>query len=149
MTVRTQRNEGLNVHHRVQKFADNVAGCEMGVEEMKCRRGRLRLPYIAAVELTTVEGRVIRGNLRDIGLESMFAKVEKRSGGDLQPGDDVNVCLQVTQGQSRLTIGTPGKVVRFDEQGCALIFKEKLKWWPLFSLFPMNEQFLFDVVANA
>lgn len=118
-------------------------------EEVKCRRGRLRLPYIAAVELTTVEGRVIRGNLRDIGLESMFAKVEKRSGCDLHPGDDVDVCLQVTQGRSRLTIGTPGKVIRFDEQGCALIFKEKLKWWPLFSLFPMNEQFLFDVVANA
>lgn len=121
----------------------------MDVTEEKCRRGRLRLSYIAAVELTTAKGRVIRGNLRDIGIEGMFAKIDRRSRVELRIGEDVTVSLKVTQGKSRLTIGMPARIVRADEQGYALVFPERFKWWPLFSLFPVNEQFLFDVVANA
>jgi len=115
----------------------------------KCRRERLRLHYLAAVELTTAHGKVVRGNLRDIGIESMFAKVEKRHMEFLLLGENVDVALSVSQGKSRLTIGFPGKVIRVDDEGFALIFTEKLKWWPIFSVFPMNEQFLFDVVADA
>lgn len=121
----------------------------MDVTEGKCRRERSRLPYLAAVELITGKGKVIRGNLRDIGIEGMFAKVDKRLRAELHPGEDVTAYLLVTQGKSRLTIGMPGRIIRIDDQGFALIFSEKLKWWPLFSLFPVNEQFLFDVVANA
>ena len=116
--------------------------------ESKCRRERLRLHYLAAVELTTAQGKVIRGNLRDIGMESLFVKVKNRLVGFFQIGEDVDVALSVSQGKSRLIIGFPGKVIRADDDGFALIFTEKLKWWPIFSVFPVNEQFLFDVVAK-
>jgi hypothetical protein len=119
------------------------------VREKKCKRERLRLRHLAAVELKTAHGKVIRGNLRDIGIESMFVRVEKKLVGLLQLGENVDIALSVTQGESRLTISFPGKVIRSDDDGFALIFTEKLKWWPIFSLFPVNEQFLFDVVTKA
>lgn len=117
--------------------------------EKECRRERLRLRYLAAVKLKTAHGKVIRGNLRDIGIESIFVRVDKRPENVIQIGENVDVVLSVAQGESRLIIGIPGKVIRSDDDGFALIFVEKLKWWPIFSLFPVNEQFLFDVVTKA
>lgn len=113
------------------------------------RRDRIRLQYLAAAKLTKVNGSVVHGNLRDIGIDSLFIKIDGGQSTKLSIEEAVEVTITVTQGQSCLTINTPGKVLRLDEDGVAVTFTEPLKWWPVFSLFPVNEQFLFDVVTKA
>jgi hypothetical protein len=113
------------------------------------RRERLRLHYLAATKITTAGGRVVSGNLRDIGIDSLFTKIEKKQSENLFQGEQVDVAIIVNQGASRLTITTPGTIIRGDDDGVAIIFAEPLKWWPIFSLFPINEHFLFDVVTKA
>lgn len=115
--------------------------------EVTCKRKRIRLPYMAAVELTTSEGQRIRGNLRDIGLDSVFIKTDI----DLCESSRsmiVEVAMTITQGDSSMTICTHGKIIRTDKDGCAVQFSEPLKWWPVFSLFPINDHFMFDLVSN-
>ena len=113
------------------------------------RRERLRLNYLAAAKITTADGMVVRGNLRDIGIESLYIKIDKLIKETLRPNDSVDVDIIVTQGASRLTITAPGKIIRADDEGIAVMFTEPLKWWPIFSLFPVNEHFLFDIVTKA
>lgn len=115
----------------------------------KSSRGKIRINYMAAVEVTSEGGAVYRGNLRDIGIESLFVKNENtgKKLTQLIPGTRVRVALTVNQGDSCLTIGSQGKILRTDDDGIAIIFSEPLKWWPVFSVFPQNEQFLFDVVS--
>jgi hypothetical protein len=113
------------------------------------RRERLRLHYLAAAKVTTAKGVVVRGNLRDIGLDSLYIKIDKQQLVVLHPGEEVDVAIMVTRGASRLTIDTPGRIIREDDGGIAVMFSESLKWWPLFSLFPVNEHFLFDIVTKA
>lgn len=113
------------------------------------KRERLRLNYLAAAIITTSKGEVVRGNLRDIGIESLYIKIEKKGRGTIALKDSVDVDIIVTQGVSRLTIATPGKIIRVDDEGVAILFTEPLKWWPIFSLFPVNEHFLFDIVTKA
>lgn len=112
-------------------------------------RERVRINYLAAVEITAPDGSVRRGNLRDIGLESLFVKIEGSSKVPHLPTPDtlVNVTITVNQGESYLTIGTRGRILRTDNDGVAIIFSEPLRWWPVFSVFPLNDQFLFDVVS--
>jgi len=113
------------------------------------RRERLRLRYLAAAKITSLEGKVVRGNIRDIGIESIFVKIDGAFKTVLHPELSVDIEIIVNQGPSRLTISTPGKVIRQDDDGVAILFIEPLKWWPIFSLFPVNEHFLFDVVTKA
>jgi len=113
------------------------------------RRERLRLRYLAAAKITTSGGNVVRGNIRDIGIESVFIKIDGAFKAILQPGLSVDVEIIVNQGASRLTISTSGKIIRQDDDGVAAFFTEPLKWWPIFSLFPVNDHFLFDVVTKA
>lgn len=113
------------------------------------KRKKIRLCYLAAVKITTSDGKVIRANLRDIGIESLFAKFEKNPKKNYAIEDYVDIEISVNQGASRLTISTSGKILREDEDGVAILFVEPLKWWPIFSVFPVNEHFLFDIVAKA
>ena len=113
-----------------------------------CRRKRLRVPYLAAVDVLTAHGAVIKGSLRDISLLGMFVKAEKLSEIWVKPGTATVSTLSISQGKSKLTISIPGEVARCDAGGFAVIFTEALKWWPIFILFPITDQFLFDIVAE-
>jgi c-di-GMP-binding flagellar brake protein YcgR len=114
-----------------------------------CRRKTLRVPYIASVAVKTVHSDVVNGSLRDISLTGMFVKIEEMM---LYPwqqrGDMAEVSLSITQGKSRLTISVQGKVVRRDADGLAITFSDRLKWWPIFIIFPMSDHFLFDIVTE-
>lgn len=114
-----------------------------------CRRQHLRLNYLAAVTLSLNDGTVIKGNLRDIGIQSLFAKIENCNIKELNFKEFSEVAISVTQGDSKMTITILGKPLRQDDDGVAISFSEPLKWWPIFSLFPVTEQFLFDIVAKA
>lgn len=115
----------------------------------KSARERVRINYLASVEITSGDGSVRRGNLRDIGQESLFVKIDRSKKAVQMPLPDsvVDVSITVNQGDSRLTIGSPGKILRTDKDGVAIIFSEPLKWWPIFSVFPQNDQFLLDMVS--
>lgn len=117
--------------------------------EEKSSRGRVRINYVAAVKVVAGNGSIYRGNLRDISRDSLFVKIERpgRNLWHLNPGTQVQVVLTVHQGDSRLTIESYGKTLRVDDDGVAINFTEPLKWWPVFSVFPQNEQFLFDMVS--
>lgn len=114
------------------------------------RRKRLRLRYLAAAKITTAKGKILHGNLRDIGIDSLYIKIDKEleKAFDVYVEESVDVALIVMQGVSRLTIETEGKITRKDIDGVAISFTDPLKWWPIFSFFPVNEHFLFDVVTK-
>lgn len=115
----------------------------------RAERERVRINYLAAVEITSGDGAIRRGNLRDIGIDSLFVKIDGSSKVPFLPSpeSEVDVAITVNQGDSRLTIGSLGTVLRTDNDGVAIVFSEPLKWWPVFSVFPQNEQFLLDMVS--
>ncbi len=112
-----------------------------------CRRERTRLNYLAVAKIQTEIGMAVFGNLRDIAIESLYVKIDEPGKVILHHNDTVDVDIMVTKGLSRLTIAVPGVISRVDDDGVVVMFTEPLKWWPIFSLFPVNEQFLFDIVA--
>lgn len=112
-----------------------------------CKRDRSRLKYLAAVKITNSDGLSLRGNLRDIGINSLFMKTEKIPEEDLG-ATSVEVAIIVKRRESSLTIETPGEIIRVDDDGLAIKFAEPLSWWPIFSLFPVNERFMFDIVSS-
>ncbi len=116
-------------------------------QKISCKRKRVRLSYMAAVELVTCEGRRIKGNLRDIGINSIFVKTENYTNNSRNL-EAVEVSMTITRGGSSMTISTHGKIIRTDGEGCAVQFTEPLKWWPVFSLFPINDDFMFDLVST-
>lgn len=115
-------------------------------QDISCKRKRIRIQYMAAVELSTAEGRRIRGNLRDIGIDSIYVKTEQDVF-ELVDLAEVDIVMTITRGGSSLTIRTQGQVIRSDSEGCAVQFLEPLKWWPVFSHFPINDDFMFDLVS--
>ncbi len=114
-----------------------------------CRRERTRLNYLAVAKIRTKTGMDVVGNLRDIAIESLYVKIDEEQNATLNQQDTVDVDIMVTKGASRLTIAVPGEISRIDDDGVVVMFTEPLKWWPIFSLFPVNEQFLFDIVTKA
>ncbi|BCL61183.1 hypothetical protein DGMP_18760 [Desulfomarina profundi] len=106
------------------------------------RRERMRLHYSAAVEITVKSGDVIKGNLRDIAIESIYFSSDSSVLKTLEPGDDVDVDISVEVSGSCLIIRSSGYVARREEGGVAIRFVSPLKWWPVFCFFPSNESFL-------
>ena len=141
-TIKRAKKNWIIIKLNVEKDIMLISG------DKNCRRERLRIRYLATVYVTIAHGDVIRGNLRDISIDGMFVKVEKILQTFPKPEDLIEVALSVVQGKSKLTISISGKIARCDADGFAITFAEKLKWWPVFSLFPINDQFLFDVVAE-
>jgi len=113
-----------------------------------CRRQRTRLNYLAVAKIHTETGLAVVGNLRDIAIESLYVKIDEEEKATLNQHETVDVDIMVTKGASRLTIAVPGEISRVDDDGVVVMFTEPLKWWPIFSLFPVNEQFLFDIVTQ-
>jgi len=114
-----------------------------------CRRKRTRLNYLAVAKIQSEIGMAVFGNLRDIAIESLYVKIDEPGKVILHHNDTVDVDIMVTKGLSRLTIAVPGVISRVDDDGVVVMFTEPLKWWPIFSLFPVNEQFFFDIVTQA
>lgn len=105
------------------------------------RRERMRLHYDAAVKITTKNGNVIKGNLRDIAIESIYVSSNGSILKNFEPGEGVDVDISVEESGSRLIIRSTGYVVRNEEGGMAIRFVSPLKWWPVFCFFPSVESF--------
>jgi sporulation protein YlmC with PRC-barrel domain len=124
---------------------------DLTAEEEVFERKQTRVNYLAALQITTEDAKVLLGNLRDINEECLFAKIDEPEGEPVflpKVGTLVDVVMTINRGNSRLTIGTPGKVVRKDQGGIAIEFSEPLKWWPIFTMIPQDEDFLLDIVSG-
>lgn len=97
------------------------------------RRTSLRLPFAARV-ICRVDGREqpCYGTLRDISITSLFVEF-----GDF-PSSGQNCMLDIVLegNHSHLRLGgIAGRVVRIDDEGVAIAFKERLEWFGLVPLY--------------
>lgn len=134
--------------HDIENVVDVFSEMEGHESETRERRGRFRQPYLASVELTGQDESGIAGSLKDIAADSCFVFLDTTRRKTLAEGGDVSVSISVMRGKSSMVIGCPGRVVRKADDGVAVVFDEPLCWWPIFSLFPVNDQFIMDVVRQ-
>lgn len=102
-------------------------------------RNLLRLKRTAVVQLTASDDRSLVGKLRDISLESLYMYVDESAG---TVGDDetIKVTIFLENEGSDLTISLNGRVIRRDGRGVVVKFEHHLKWWPLFTMFPVARE---------
>lgn len=99
-------------------------------------RERTRIKYSSVVEVKTDDRDTITGQLRDIGMESLY--VFSDSDNLLETGKDVDVKIIINGKESKLSIESTGKVTRVDNDGFAIVFSSRLEWWPIFASFPQH-----------
>lgn len=99
------------------------------------RRNRTRTKYSAhALIKSTVKGSV-KGVVRDISLESIYLLCNH----NLSIDEVVRLEIVILGRDSELIVKVPGKVVRKDQKGVAVIFFEHLEWWPIFTYFQSRQ----------
>lgn len=103
---------------------------------VKDERQRLRVNCSARVHVETRDRRIIRGRLRDVGMESLYLFFDSDSEPFLIYGEKVNVKVTMQRDSSSLTIELDGNVARMDDSGFVVQFSRSLRWWPVFILFP-------------
>ncbi len=99
-------------------------------------RERLRVKYTADVYLETQDHRTSKGQLRDIGLNSLYLIADTQDVDTLISGEEVNVKVTLQADGSSLTIELDGSIGRMDEAGFVIQFSNPLRWWPIFVMFP-------------
>ena len=110
------------------------------------KRDRFRQRYLASVTLTDEAKNRVAGSLKDIAADSCFVFFKEEDHKDMVIDIHVGVSISVMRGKSSLVLGCSGKIMRVATDGVAIRFDEPLCWWPIFSLFPVNEHFFNDVV---
>ena len=118
-------------------------------DKIECRRSCNRLKYIAAVKIVSDSGELFWGSLHNISQDGIYVKFESSGNQTLNIGRNVDVAIMIMQGDSRLTIETAGLVVRKGDNGIGIQFRSALRWWPFFSLFPVDDDFMLGIVASA
>ncbi|WP_136805572.1 hypothetical protein [Desulfosediminicola flagellatus] len=102
-------------------------------------RERLRLNSNATVKVETVDRRVVEGQLRDIGMHSLYLFTHEENDDFLIHGEPVKVKVKMRSGSSNLIIEAEGNIARMDAFGFVVQFNDSLKWWPVFTMFPISE----------
>ena len=105
--------------------------------EIEDERKRSRLNYSATVLVETVDKRCVTGTMRDIGLHSLYLFTEAGNDDFIISGEPVRVKVTMSRGSSNLTIELDGHIGRMDDEGFVIKFSHTLKWWPVFTMFPM------------
>lgn len=99
-------------------------------------RHRLRVRCSAKVLVETGDRRVVSGQMRDVGLHSLYLFANDTSKDILVHGENVKVKVAMERDNSTLTIEVDGHVVRMDDTGFVVQFERSLHWWPVFIIFP-------------
>lgn len=102
-------------------------------------RKRSRLACNATVQVATVDNRIIHGQLRDIGLHSLYLFTDNENDDFLIYGETVRVKVAMRRGESHLTVEIDGNIARMDDLGFVILFRQALRWWPVFTMFPSSE----------
>ena len=103
-------------------------------------RQRLRVYCDAEVEVLTGDRRVARGQMRDVGLNSLYLFVDETNETFLIEGEPVRVRIGMKRDGSNLTIELEGCVSRMDDFGFVVQFSKSLRWWPVFIIFPDQKE---------
>ena len=103
---------------------------------VKDQRQRLRVNCNARVLVETGDRRVIRGQLRDVGLQSLYLFLDSDSESFLIYGEKVKVKVTMLWDSSTLSMELDGNVTRIDYSGFVVQFSSSLRWWPVFIMFP-------------
>ncbi len=98
-------------------------------------RKRARFDYSAHALVRSINHGTIKGNVRDIGQESIYLYMEPF----LDLGLKVDIEITLNGVDSQLLVKVPGQVIRTDLDGTAFRFFNPLEWWPLFTLFPQHQ----------
>lgn len=112
------------------------------------RRERCRISYIAAAKLRSVSPSESSGRLKDISASGCRIIIDTAGRKKLAIDDEVTVSISIMRGKSQLSLSCPGRIVRTGTTEAAVAFAEPLCWWPLFSHFPVDDQFCFDIVRT-
>ncbi len=99
-------------------------------------REHMRLRCDVQVVVETIDHRLITGRLRDIGINSLYLFTNQEDDNFLIEGEKVSVSVHMHRGENRLTIDMGATVVRLDATGFAVKFKDLLRWWPIFAMYP-------------
>lgn len=102
-------------------------------------RQRLRVQCSAQVEVETGDRRVVKGRLRDVGLNSLYLFADESRDAFLIEGESVKVKVAMQRDNSTLTIELEGQVARMDDFGFVVQFARSLRWWPVFIMFPSRK----------
>jgi hypothetical protein len=102
-------------------------------------RQRSRLNCRAVVQIETIDHRRVKGHMRDIGLHSLYLFTDEDSDDFLIYGEPVSVKVTLRHANSSLSIELDGNIARMDDLGFAVKFAHALKWWPVFTMFPVTE----------
>lgn len=102
-------------------------------------RQRCRLSCTGEVQVETIDHRIVQGQMRDIGLQSLYLYTDENSDDFLIYGEQVRVKVTMRWDGSDLSVELNGIVGRMDEQGFVVRFDHALKWWPVFALFPESK----------
>ena len=100
-------------------------------------RQHMRLQCNVAVDVETSDHRLISGRMRDIGINSLYFNTDDVQDNFLIEGEKVMVLIHMRRGTNRLMIEIDASVVRIDAIGVAVKFNERLRWWPIFAMFPL------------
>lgn len=103
-------------------------------------RERCRLSCNAEVQVETLDHRIVQGQMRDIGLQSLYLYTDENSDDFLIYGEQVRVRVTMHRDGSDLSVEMEGNVGRMDEQGFVVRFDHSLKWWPVFTMFPESKR---------
>jgi hypothetical protein len=103
-------------------------------------RQRLRVYCSADVEVVTGDRRMAKGQMRDVGLNSLYLLTDEANGTFLIEGEPVRARIAMQRDGSNLTIELDGRVSRMDDFGFVVQFSRSLRWWPVFIIFPNQKE---------
>lgn len=102
-------------------------------------RERLRVYCDADVKVATADKRLVKGKMRDVGLNSLYLYADDADNAFLIEGEPVRVKIAMTRDGSNLTIELEGRVARMDDNGFVVQFTQSMRWWPVFIIFPSKK----------
>jgi len=101
------------------------------------KRQRTRIPVDARVILhAESKAFFLDGITRDISMRGLYAKIDF----GFPIGTECQVEIVLTGHSSELSIKLNGTIVRREDGGCGVIFKNDLEWWPVFSVHIANSE---------
>lgn len=103
-------------------------------------RQRLRVYCDADVKVTTGDRRLVKGKMRDVGLNSLYLFADDTDNAFLIEGEPVKVEIAMSREGSNLTIELDGHVARMDDYGFVVQFTKSMRWWPVFIIFPSQKE---------
>lgn len=102
-------------------------------------RQRLRVYCDADVRVSTADKRLVKGKMRDVGLNSLYLYADDTENAFLIEGEPVQVTIGMRREGSKLSIDLDGSVARMDDGGFVVQFTKSMRWWPVFIIFPSQQ----------